>query len=316
MRQLNRLILLSALSSFAFIACGTDDDDNGGGTGGSGSGTGGSDATGGDGPGTGGSDATGGNDNMGGGGAGAGRSCTSTTVASGVLDHEGDGGAPATGTQIIDDLEGREAMGDIDATEPPFIPLVDERDGNWVSADFLTPADDMNTVVTDPEIVAEGDNHYLRIACAEGDEAADAACNTAWSSTENAFQWAASSVLFINADDVPCYDASVFDGVQFKARAATEGQKIRLQFNTPSDMRQENNSFNSQEFALTTEWKTYSVAFDEVSLAEGDTKVDPGELESLSFVVRTVEVETADGVQGEKLSPHDIHLDDVAFFIE
>lgn len=150
----------------------------------------------------------------------------------------------------------------------------------------------------------------------DGDEADDAACNTEWSSEENTFQWAASSVLFVNEDDVPCYDASVFDGVQFRAKAATAGQKLRLQFNTPSDMRQNNNSFNSEEFMLTEEWKTYSVPFAAVSLAEGDTTVDPAELESISFVVRTVDVETEDGVQGEKLLPHDIHLDDVAFFIE
>ncbi len=306
MRHINRLILLSALCSFSFVACGNDDDDGSGNTGGSGGtdGTGASGNTGGSSNGTGG-------EGMGGDGGASGRACTSTTVAEGILDSSvgGQGGAPATGTQLIDDFE------DVGDDGVAWLREVDGRNGYWVSATFLTPADDMNTAATDPEIGDDAGNNYLVLQCGDGDDDADAACNTAWAMGVP-YQWAATSSLFVNADGVPCYDASVFDGIQFSARAKEDGEKLRLQFNTPSDMRAQNNSFNSEEIELTTEWKTYKVAFDAVKLEEGGTLVNPEELESISFVVRNVKDEKDDAVLGESLLPYEIHLDDVAFFID
>lgn len=306
MRHFNCLILVSALSSFSFIACGNDDDDNGSGNTG---GTGGTDGTGASGNtgGTGAGNGTGGN-NMGGDGGDGGRACTSTTVAEGTLDSLGNGGAPAVGTQLIDDFEN---VGDDGVA---WLRTVDGRDGYWVSASFLTPAVDMNTPATDPEIGDDSGNSYLVLECADGDDDEDAACNTTWSKTVP-FQWAAASSLFINADGVPCYDGSVFDGIQFSARSKVAGDKIRLQFNTPSDMREQNNSFNSEEIELTTAWKTYKVSFDEVKLEDGGTLVKPEELESISFVVRNVKAEKDGNVLGESLEPYEINLDDVAFFI-
>ncbi len=304
MRHLNRFILVSALCSFSFIACGSDDDDGSGGSGGT-DGTGASGNTGGNGNGT------GGNGMGGDGGAGA-RACTSTTVAEGMLDFGGaggEGGAPATGTQLIDDFE------DIGDDGVAWLREVDGRDGYWVSATFLTPADDMNTAATDPEIGEDAGNSYLVLQCGDGDDDAEAACNTAWAMGVP-YQWAATSSLFINGDGVPCYDASVFEGIQFSARAKEDGEMLRLQFNTPSDMRAQNKSFNSEEIELTTEWKTYKVAFDEVKLEEGGKLVNPEELESISFVVRNVKDEKDGAVLGESLLPYEIHLDNVAFFID
>jgi hypothetical protein len=301
MRHLNRLIILSALSSFSFVACGNDDDNSGNNGGSGGTGTGGN--------GTGASTATGGN-NMGGDGGGDARACTSTTVAEGILDSLGNGGAPAAGTQLIDDFEAQEE------NEASWLRVVDGRDGYWVSATYLTPASDMNGPATDPEIDEDEDNNYLVLECEDDDDAEDAACNTTWSASTNRYQWAASSALFVNDDGVPCYDASVFDGIQFSARGGVAGEKIRLQFNTPSDMREQNNSFNSQEIELTTEWKTYTVSFDEVKLEDGGDLVDPKELESVSFVVRNVKSEKDGAIDGESLMPYEVHLDNLAFYIE
>lgn len=294
------LVLLSTLS-----ACGNDDPPKAGS--GGGSSTGARAASGGQGGQiaslTGGNGGNGGADAMGGDGGSLGdRACTSLVVAEGPT--SGLGGATASAIELIDDFQ---------ADESPWLPLLDGRDGTWVAADFLTPSSDMNTALTDPQIVEEDGNLFARISCQKGSDEADAACNTAWGSG-TPFQWAALSVLFVNGDDTPCYDASVYSGVVFRARSDDSGQKLRLQLNTPSDQREQNNSFNSDELTLGDAWKTFSIPFSQVKLERGGETVEPSELESLSFVVRNVAKESDGKLEGESLLPYAIEIDDVSFY--
>ena len=294
MRSFGKLLAITVLASAALAACSDDDkgdSDSSSGTGGEDSGTGGMEATGGsDTGGTGGS--TGGSSTGGGGAGGDGgmgggdsRACTTTKVAAGP------------GSTLLDDFEANDS--------PPWLPENDERDGRWIENNWLTP-DDANSINgdLDPTLGDDNGNAYLRLSCSTGSE-----CDTAWSAAEP-YQWSAATALLINEDDVPCYNAAVYDGISFRVRGATGGQKIRIQLNTPSDDRENNDSFNSVDIVVTDAWAPQTVLFKDVKLQNGDA-VDPTELESISFVVRNVTAESA----GESLLPYDIHLDDINLIV-
>ncbi len=298
MRTFGKIILLSTLTSLSMVACGGSEEEEPGGTGGgssggsssggSSSGGTGSGGTSSGGSGSGGTGALGGGGSLGGGGATMGtvdRSCDSVAVA------KGETGAGGGVIELIDDFEGGS-----------FLSGADSRDGYWVAASFLTPESEMNTTSTDPTLVDDGDNKYLSLTCST-----DPACSTSWDK-ETPYQWSAASVRFVNLDGVACYDASIYSGIQFKARGGSAGQKLRVQMNTPGDDRENNNSFNSMEFELTEMWADYTVTFADIKLKSG-VSLDAKELESISFVVRNVTREAS----GESLLPYDIHLDDVQF---
>lgn len=123
-----------------------------------------------------------------------------------------------------------------------------------------------------------------------------------------------------SANEPACYDASLFTGIRFDARSAFGDDLIRIQVNTPETNPDTGEVFISLEYPAGEEWDGIEIPFSTIvapSWAVGISgPVDPSELISLSFAVRTVEPQVDDGlmVVGEKLLPYDLELDNIRFY--
>jgi hypothetical protein len=205
--------------------------------------------------------------------------------------------ATATGTPaLIDDFE-----------DGDNLPLEsDGRVGQWAHGHWITPAGQ------DPDFTGG----YLTAACVE-----DAWCNTAWDMANPWGQWASIdlAITLYDAEGVNCYDASVHTGIKFMARGGSADQKLRVQLRTPDANADKGETYQGPEIALTTEWAEYSVPFADIKQPSWSTvglPLNPAQLVSISWVVRTREDQTddMDMVVGEKLTPYNVQLDDVAFY--
>lgn len=234
------------------------------------------------------------------------RPCSSKVGAVGPPDSPMTGGGIGGmgGMEAVDESLPIRVIDDFEVSESPFtLPKKDGRKGYWVESSWLTPQDaKLQGGDLDITMGEENDNSYLRLVCDEDDP-----CNTKWSK-EKPYQWAGATAFFNQGDGVACYDAKVYLGIKFRARAASEGQKLRVQLNTPSDHREKRDTFTSKEIVLGKQWLTRTIWFREALLQSGE-EVDPSELESITFAVQNVK----NFPNGQRLLPYDIHIDDIVF---
>ena len=231
--------------------------------------------------------------------------CTSKVGAVGppVVDEPDGGMGGMGGGEPLDLTRAIRLVDDFESSSTSTLPETDGRNGYWIDSNWMTPSD-ANAQAGDLDLTIDSDENdsYMRLVC-EGDDA----CNTDWSKDEP-YQWAGATAFFVQDEGVACYDAKVYLGIKFRARSASAGQKLRVQFSTPGDHRENRDTFTSKEIVLSKQWITRTIWFRE-ALLQGGERVDSSELESVSFVVQNLEILP----EGQRLLPYDIHIDDVFF---
>ncbi len=249
-----------------------------------------------------------------------GTGATSSTGSTGPGGGDGTGGTAdnnpcegevkvATGSPaLIDDfsaVSGGEGGAGGAGSTVGALPENDGRFGQWMFSHYLNAAGT-------PAGAENGALHFSSETA--GYEVA------AWDSANPWQQWASASTgLQMWADPANCYDASVFTGVKFKASSASAtADKIRLQFSAPGANTETGETFNCPEITLTSTLDEYEVAFSTCKIPSWSTATNKdlpvNALETLQFVVRSVEAQSEGAIMGETLTAWDITIDDVEFY--
>jgi len=132
--------------------------------------------------------------------------------------------------------------------------------------------------------------------------------------------WAAVSVPLAgwSEDEIHCYDARVFTGIEFLAWSSLE-TKIRVQVLDPESAPEEGISYQSPVITLPaakpespTQIPFTAFRIPDWVADQGGNVLNPAGLRGISFAVRSVSP-VSDGA-GERLVSYEVNLDDVAFY--
>lgn len=223
----------------------------------------------------------------------------------------------ATGSNpLIDDFEGEPGQG---------LPKNDGRGGYWEFGSHHSSKYAMATFGND------GGNKYLHFS--NDNTAGNAAGDPPlllpepWDPTNPWSQWAMAATLLQEwSDPQNCYDASIFEGIRFRAKSGKGDDKIRLLVLIDDENRDERTDLGAvhagPDHTLTSAWQTFEVPFTDITqpswvvgnLPEYAIPFDPQVMHSIRFAVRSVQPEEEDNTEGESLLPYDIWIDDLEFY--